>query len=103
MIQVGFDNYVSLVGVRAVGHPGAAPMARLVNDAKNKGLLVDFTAGRKCKAIVVLDSRHIVLSALTSDTLARRVRDARVRKLGEFEPDEPAADIPDTGPELPEP
>ncbi len=81
MIQAGFDNYVTLDSVRAVGHPGSAPMTRLVNQAKEKGLLVDFTAGRKCKAIIVLDSGHIVLSALTSDTLARRVRDEKLARL----------------------
>lgn len=83
MIQAGFDNYVTLDSVRTVGHPGSAPMTRLVNQAREKGLLVDFTAGRKCKAIIVLDSGHIVLSALTSDTLARRVRDEKILRLQE--------------------
>lgn len=88
MIQVGFDNYVSLDSIRVVGHPGSAPTTRLVKDARNKGLLVDFTAGRRCKAFLVLDSKHIVLSALTSDTLAKRTRDAKLARLRE-----PAADL----------
>ena len=50
MIQVGFDNYVSLESIRAVGHPCAAPMTRLMSQAREKGGLVDFTAGRRCKA-----------------------------------------------------
>jgi len=50
MIQIGFDNYVSLEAIRAVGHPGAAPMTRLMSQARVKGRLVDFTAGRRCKA-----------------------------------------------------
>jgi extracellular matrix regulatory protein A len=81
MIQAGFDNYVTLDSVRAVGHPGSAPITRLVNQAREKGLLVDFTAGRKCKAIIVLDSGHVVLSALTSDTLAKRVKDEKLTRL----------------------
>lgn len=81
MIQAGFDNYVTLDSVRAVGHPGSAPITRLVNEAREKNLLVDFTAGRKCKAILVLDSGHVVLSALTSDTLAKRVRDEKLARL----------------------
>ena len=102
MIQAGFDNYVSVNSIRAVGHPGAAPMARLVNDARTKGLLVDFTAGRRCKAIIILDSRHVVLSALTSDTIARRVRDARSKKPGEIDESEQPADIQVLGSESPE-
>jgi regulator of extracellular matrix RemA (YlzA/DUF370 family) len=43
MIQVGFDNYISLEGIRAVGHPGPAPMTRLVAQARERGLLIDFT------------------------------------------------------------
>ena len=98
MIQVGFDNYVSLDDIRAVGHPGAAPMTRLVSDAREKGFLVDFTAGRKCKAILILDSNHVVLSALSSDTLARRAREAKAAKLHGLAPDEAescSADKPD--------
>jgi extracellular matrix regulatory protein A len=81
MIQAGFDNYVTLDSVRAVGQPGSAPITRLVNQAREKGLLVDFTAGRKCKAVIVLDSGQVVLSALTSDTLAKRVRDEKLGRL----------------------
>ena len=84
MIQVGFDNYVPVGSIRAVGHPGPAPMTRLVSDARNKGLLIDFTAGRKCKAILILDTGQAVLSALSSDTISRRVREAKVH--GEREP-----------------
>jgi len=102
MIQAGFDNYVSARSIRAVGHPGAAPMARFVNDARTKGLLVDFTAGRRCKAIIVLDSRHVVLSALTSDTIARRVINARARKTGEIDETEQPIYFPVTHPEPPE-
>ena len=85
MIQVGFDNYVPVDSIRAVGHPGPAPMTRLVNDARNKGLLIDFTAGRKCKSVLILDTGQVVLSALSSDTISRRVREAKVhgqRELG---------------------
>lgn len=80
MLQVGFDNYVSLEAVRAVGHPGAVPMTRLMSQAREKGLLVDFTAGRRCKAILILDSGQVVLSSLTSDTIARRVREAKASR-----------------------
>jgi extracellular matrix regulatory protein A len=80
MIQVGFDNYVSLESIRAVGHPGPAPMTRLVSQSRERGLLVDFTAGRRCKAILVLDSGQVVLSSLTSDTIARRVREAKASR-----------------------
>jgi len=88
VIQVGFDNYVSLDSIRAVGHPGPAPMTRLVSDAREKCFLVDFTAGRKCKAILILDSNHVVLSALASDTIARRVREAKATRFHGLAPNE---------------
>ncbi len=72
MIQVGFDNYVSLEVIRAVGHPGAAPMTRPMSQAREKGLLVDFTAGRRCKAIVILDSGQVVLSSPASAEVERQ-------------------------------
>ena len=88
MIQAGFDNYVSLDSIRAVGHPGPAPMTRLVSDAREKNFIVDFTAGRRCKAILILDSNHVVLSALSSDTIARRVREAKATRLQGLVPNE---------------
>jgi len=84
VIQVGFNNYVPLDSIRAIGHPSSAPMTRLVSEARNKGLLVDFTAGRKCKGILILDSGHVILSSLSSDTLAKRVREAKTS--GQAEP-----------------
>ena len=80
MIQVGYDNYVPLDGIRAVGHPSSAPMGRLVQRARGKGILVDFTGGRKCKGILILDTGHVVLSFLSSDTLAKRYREEKIRR-----------------------
>ena len=80
VIQVGYDNYVSLDGIKAVGHPRSAPIDRMVQGAKKKGLVMDFTAGRRCKGILLLDTGHIVLSFLSSDTLARRYREERARR-----------------------
>lgn len=80
MIQVGYDNYVPLDGIRAVGHPHSAPIDRMIQAARKKGLLIDFTGGRRCKGILLLDTGHVVLSFLSSDTLAKRYRDEKVRR-----------------------
>lgn len=80
MIQVGYDNYVALDGIRAVGHPSSAPITRMIQVARDKGLLIDFTGGRRCKGILLLDTGHVVLSFLSSDTLAKRYREEWVRR-----------------------
>ena len=72
MINVGFDNYVAPARVAAVGQPGSKPLIRLVRRARVRDMLIDFTLGRKTKALVILDSGQVVLSALSSEALAGR-------------------------------
>lgn len=71
-INIGFGNAVSCAGVVAVVNPDASPIRRLVQNAREKDLCVDATQGRKTKAVLVMNSGHIILSALGPDTLTRR-------------------------------
>lgn len=71
-INVGYGNMVSSSKIVAVVSPDSAPVKRIVQEAKAKGLAVDATCGRKCKAVIVTDSDHIVLSALSPETIENR-------------------------------
>ena len=53
--------------------PDAAPSKRLISDAREQGLLVDGTCGRRTRAVIIMDSRHVILSALQPETVAHRI------------------------------
>ncbi len=72
MINIGFGNIVALNRVIAVVSPESAPIKRLINDAREEGKLVDATYGRKTRAVVIMDSNHVVLSAIQSETISQR-------------------------------
>jgi len=72
MINIGFGNIVALNRVIAVVNPESAPIKRLINDAREEGKLVDATYGRKTRAVVIMDSNHVILSAIQSETISQR-------------------------------
>ncbi|ADC91157.1 DUF370 domain-containing protein [Mageeibacillus indolicus] len=72
-IRIGFNNLVGKDRIIAVVSPEAAPVKRMVQDAKDRGALIDATAGRKTKAVIVMDSDHIVLSALEIEELTEEL------------------------------
>ena len=72
LINIGFGNLVSSSRIIAVVSPDSAPIKRIVQDAKANGMLVDATCGRRCKAVLVTDSDHVVLSAISPDAIAGR-------------------------------
>jgi len=72
-INVGFGNLVSEERIVTVASPDSAPMKRLVQDAKESGRAVDASCGKKCRAVIICDSGHVVLSAITVDAIAARL------------------------------
>lgn len=72
LIHVGFGNILAVNKVVAIVTPGSAPIKRLVEQAGGSGMLIDVTNGKKTKTIIIMDSGHIVLSALGSKTIAAR-------------------------------
>lgn len=72
LINVGYGNMVSSSKIVAVVSPDSAPVKRIVQEAKAKGAAVDATCGRKCKAVIVTDSDHVVLSALSPEAIGNR-------------------------------
>lgn len=72
LINIGFGNLVSSDRIIAVVSPDSAPVKRIVQEAKAGGMLVDATCGRRCKAVLVTDSDHVVLSAISPETIGNR-------------------------------
>lgn len=73
LISVGFGNIVSASRIVALVGPDAAPVKRLIQDAREHRLLIDASCGRKTRAVLMMDSGHVVLSALQTETIARRL------------------------------
>ena len=73
LLNVGYGNVVAAHRVVAVIGPGAAPIRRLREEARERGKLVDATQGRKTRSVIVTDSDHVVLSAVQTDTIAQRL------------------------------
>lgn len=75
MINIGYGNMVSADRIVTVISPESAPIKRLIQEAKDGGRAIDATYGRKTRAVLVMDSGHIVLSSLITDTLAARINE----------------------------
>lgn len=72
LINIGFGNMVSANRIIAVISPESAPVKRVISEARDKGLLIDATYGRKTRAVIVTDSSHVILSAIQPETVANR-------------------------------
>ncbi len=72
LINIGFGNIVSANRIVAIVSPESAPIKRLVQEAKDKGTAIDATCGRRTRAVLIMDSDHIVLSAVQPETVAGR-------------------------------
>jgi len=72
LIGIGFGNLVSAGRIIAIVSPDSAPIKRMVQDARERGLLIDASFGRSTRAVITMDSGNVILSALTPETLAAR-------------------------------
>ena len=75
LINIGFGNIVSASRIIAIVSPESAPIKRIIQDARERGVLIDATYGRRTRAVVVMDSGHIILSAVQPETVANRLSD----------------------------
>lgn len=74
-VSLGSGNAVSVNRIVSIVTPDSAPSKRLVQEARSKGLLVDATGGKKNRSILVMDSDHVVLSAMSAETLIARAEE----------------------------
>ena len=86
LVHIGFGNIVAMNRVVAIASPNSAPTKRAIQEGKTKGLLIDMTVGRRTKAVIVLDSGHIILAALAPETIAGRLQAIRGSSLLKPEP-----------------
>jgi len=86
LVHIGFGNIVAMNRVVAIASPNSAPTKRAIQEGKTKGLLIDMTSGRRTKAVIVLDSGHIIQAALAPETIAGRLQAIRGSALLKPEP-----------------
>ena len=75
LINIGFGNMISSARLVTIVSPDSAPIKRIVQDARDRGRLIDATYGRRTRAVIVTDSDHVILSAIQPETVANRLYD----------------------------
>jgi len=73
LINIGFGNMVSTSRLVAIVSPDSAPIKRIIQEARERCMLIDATYGRRTRAVIITDSGHIVLSAIQPETVANRL------------------------------
>ena len=73
LVNIGFGNIVSANRIIAVVNPESAPIKRLIQESRDKGLLIDATYGRRTRAVIITDSQHVVLTPVQPETVGNRL------------------------------
>ncbi|MDY4921207.1 MAG: DUF370 domain-containing protein [Phascolarctobacterium sp.] len=73
LINIGFGNVVAANRIIAIISPESAPIKRIIQEARDRGMCIDATYGRRTRAVVVMDSGHVLLSAVQPETVANRL------------------------------
>ena len=73
LINIGFGNMVAAGRLVAIVSPESAPIKRIIQEAKERGTLIDATYGRRTRAVLITDSDHVILSAVQPETVANRL------------------------------
>ena len=72
LINIGFGNLVAADRLLAVVSPDSAPIKRVIQEARDRGMLIDASYGRKTKAVILMDTDHVILSAIPTETISAR-------------------------------
>ncbi len=75
LVNIGFGSLIAVGRLLAVVSPDSAPIKRLVQEAKERGMLIDASYGHKTKAVLLMDTDHVILSALTPEILTQRMEE----------------------------
>ncbi|MGE5380286.1 MAG: extracellular matrix/biofilm regulator RemA [Methylocystaceae bacterium] len=73
LVNIGFGNIVAANRIVAIVSPESAPIKRIIQEARDKGMLIDATYGRRTRAVIMTDSSHVILSAVQPETVANRL------------------------------
>lgn len=82
LINIGFGNMVSASRVIAIVSPESAPIKRIILDVRDRGQLIDATYGRRTRAVVIMDSGHVILSSIQPETVAGRMSGKNEQETG---------------------
>ena len=85
LINIGFGSMIAANRMLAVIAPDSAPIKRLVQEARDRGMLIDASFGRKTKAVILMDTDHIILSAIAPETISDRWLDKQAEEKEEEE------------------
>lgn len=83
LINIGFQNMVSANRIVAIVSPESAPIKRIIQEGRERGVLIDATYGRRTRAVIITDSDHVILSALQPETVANRIQDLEEESVAE--------------------
>ena len=83
LINIGFGNMVNADRLIAVVSPDSAPIKRVVQEARDRGMLIDASFGRKTKAVILMDTDHVILSAIPTETICARWMDRQEPEVEE--------------------
>lgn len=75
LINIGFGNMISANRMITMVSPESAPIKRIIQEARERGMLIDATYGRRTRAVIIMDSDHVILSAVQPETVANRMKD----------------------------
>ncbi|GIN70525.1 UPF0296 protein YlzA [Bacillus sp. J14TS2] len=73
LLNIGFGNIVSANRIISIVRPESAPIKRIIQDARDRATLIDATYGRRTRAVIIMDSEHVILSAVQPETVAQRL------------------------------
>jgi len=80
LLNIGFGNMVAAGRLIAVVSPESAPIKRLIQDARDRGMLIDATYGRRTKSVILMDTDHVILSAIPPEDVAARAEGKQTRE-----------------------
>lgn len=83
LINIGFGNIVSANRIVSIVSPDSAPIKRIIQEARDRGVLIDATYGRRTRAVIITDSDHVILSAVQPETVAQRLANLSSKEQSE--------------------
>lgn len=85
LINIGFGSMVAAGRLLSILAPDSAPIKRIIQEARDRGMLIDASYGRKTKAVLLMDTDHVILSAISPETITARFMDKQEKELEEDE------------------
>ncbi len=83
LINIGFGSMIAAQRMLAIVEPDSAPIKRIIQEARDRGMLIDASYGRKTQSVILMDTDHVILSALASDVLSARFTEKQEGREGE--------------------